>query len=137
MSNIIIFTGRLSGAPELTHHGETKVAKFILIRNEYAGKDKAGKAKERTVAVQFTAFNGTAAAIAEHCRKGDQLIVTAGISNNNYEKDGDTVYGFNFVVSGFEFGAPGPEKRQMLGRGQAAERVPAATGGDLDDDAPF
>lgn len=110
MSNILIFTGRLSKAAELTSHGDTKVAKFVLIRNEYAGKNR----DERKVAIQFTAFNGIGEAIAEHARKGDQLILTARVENNNYERGGEDVYGFNFVVDGFEFGAPGEEKRDML-----------------------
>lgn len=115
MSNIFIFTGRLSSAPELTKHADTKVAKFTLLRNQYAGKDKTtGKAKERLVSIQFTAFDGLAEAIAEHSLKGDQLHVEAEISNNNYERDGEKEYGFNFTVQSFEFGAPGAEKRALL-----------------------
>lgn len=114
MSNLLIFTGRLSAAPESRSHGDTDVTKFTLIRNEYAGKDSKGKAKERVVSIQFTAFNGLGTAIAEHAKKGDQLIVEAELSNNNYEKDGVDVYGYNFTVRNFEFGAPGPEKRAAL-----------------------
>lgn len=58
MSNLFHFDGRLASAPETRHYGETSVTKFTLIRNEYAGKDGDGKAKQRTVSVQFTTFNG-------------------------------------------------------------------------------
>jgi len=44
--------------------------------------------------------------------KGDQLIVGFRIENNNYEKDGEIAYGFNFIVEDFQFGAPGKEKRE-------------------------
>jgi len=101
MANTTIFTGRLAADPELKEHGSTKVTKITLIRNEYAGKDK----DERKVAVQFTAFGSQAKAIAEHSKKGDPLEVTARIENNDYEKDSTKVYGFNFIVTDFEFAA--------------------------------
>jgi single-strand DNA-binding protein len=105
MANITIFTGRLAADPELNTYGKgksaTDVTKFTLIRNEYAGKDK----DERKVALPLTAFGAQAKAIAEHCGKGDSLEVTARIENNDYEKDGTKVYGFNFIVTDFEFGA--------------------------------
>lgn len=34
--NLMIFAGRLAAAPELKQYGDTKVARFRLIRNEYA-----------------------------------------------------------------------------------------------------
>lgn len=115
--NTLIYTGRLASAPEARQHGDTTVAKLTLIRNEYAGKDGKGQARERVVSVQFTAFNGVAEALAKHARKGDQLIVDAGLENNNYEKDDVKHYGYNFVIRSFEFGAPGPEKRAELEAG--------------------
>lgn len=114
MSNLVLFTGRLSAAPSLKNHGETAVAKLVLIRNEYAGKDGKGKAKERKVSAQFTAFNGIAETLAKNAMQGDQLIVQARLQNNNYEIDGETRYGFDFIVESFEYGAPGPAKREQL-----------------------
>lgn len=113
--NLFVFTGRLAAAPELIQTGKTPVTRFRLIRNEYAGKDEQGERRERQVTVQFAAFGGVAEMLANHAFTGDQLIVTASISNNNYT-DGDGVerYGFNFEVGQVEFGAPGPEKRRRL-----------------------
>jgi single-strand DNA-binding protein len=50
--------------------------------------------------------------------KGDQLIVDYRIENNNFQKDGEDVYGYNFVVEDFTFGAPGKEKREQFRAGQ-------------------
>lgn len=111
------FTGRIAAAPALTNHGDTKVCKFTLISNEYAGKDEAtGQAQETTLSIQFTAFNAKAEAIAKNCLKGDQLILKdVKMQNNNYSgTDGKEVYGYNFIVDQFEFGAPGSEKRKQL-----------------------
>jgi single-strand DNA-binding protein len=109
-----MFTGNVAKTPVLSGSSEHAVCKFTLISNEYAGKDEDGKAKERQVSIFFTAFRGKAETIAKHVRKGDQLIVTYRIENNHYQKDGEDVYGYNFLVEDFAFGAPGKEKREQM-----------------------
>lgn len=111
-----VFVGNLAKTPQLTGTSEKAVAKFTLISNEYAGKGDAGEALERAVSIQFTAFRAKAEAIAKHAMKGDQLVVTYRIENNKYQdKDGEDVYGYNFIVDNFTFGAPGKEKREQFG----------------------
>ena len=39
-----------------------------------------------------------------------------GVKPNTYEKNGETVYGYNFIVEDFAFGAPGKEKRDQFSR---------------------
>jgi single-strand DNA-binding protein len=120
MANKGFFSGRIAQAPVL-RMGDTEVCTFTLIRNEYAGKDKdSGEAKERIASVQFTAFNGRGRALAENAAVGDQIEVEYRIANNNYEKDGETIYGFNFVVDSWEFGAPGALTRDRLAAAQSA-----------------
>lgn len=113
--NIVIFTGRAAATPELESHGETKVTRFRLIRNEYAGRDDKGERRERQVSVPFTAFGRLAEMLADSVLVGDQLIVHATIRNNNYT-DGKGVerYDYNFEAQEVEFGGPGPEKRKKL-----------------------
>lgn len=109
------FTGRMAKAVSLQGQGDRAVAKFTLIRNQYAGKDEdTGDSLERVVAVQFTAFRKKAEAIAKNFLKGDQMVVVSRVENNNYSKDGVDYYDFNFVVEDFDFGAPGEEKRGEL-----------------------
>ncbi len=115
-----VFIGNLASAPTLSGSGDRAVAKFTLIANEYAGKDQAGNVREKSVAIQFTAFRAKAEAIQKHCRKGDQLIVSYRIENNNYtDKEGQEVYGYSFLLDEFTFGAPGKEKRSELGQASA------------------
>ena len=112
-----IFVGNLAKTPTLTGAGDRAVARVTLITNEYAGKDQdTGESRERSVAIQFTAFRGKAEAIANNALKGDQLIVDFRIENNEYDKDGETVYGFNFILEDFQFGAPGKEKREQFSK---------------------
>lgn len=112
--NKLMFTGRATNTPELQQRGDKTYARVRLIRNEYIGTDDAGHRMEREVSIQFTAFGRTAEAMAKNVMKGDQLIIFASISNNNYEKDGAMHYSFNFDIHEFEFGAPGAEKRKFL-----------------------
>ncbi|GLR55185.1 single-stranded DNA-binding protein [Shinella yambaruensis] len=118
--NILIFSGRLAATPELETHGDTTLTRIRLIRNEYAGKDDAGNRKERQVTLSVTAFGGQAELLARSALKGDQLFVHASIRNNNFT-DGKGIdrYEYNFELDEFEFGAPGPEKRQQLAAKEA------------------
>lgn len=114
MSNAFHFDGRMAEAPEL-RNSATKVCKFRLIRNERAGTDESGERKERVVAIPFTAFGATAEAIAKHVRKGDQLFIDARIENNRYtDSEQREHFDYNFVVTGFDFGAPGEASRAAL-----------------------
>lgn len=108
------FIGNLANSPTINGSGDRAVSRFTLIANEYAGKDSTGAAKERAVSIQFTAFRAKAEAISKNAMKGDQLIVNYRVENNNYEKSGETIYGFNFIVEDFIFGAPGKEKREQF-----------------------
>ncbi len=109
------FTGRVAKAPNFRDGGRTPVCYFTLIRNEYAGRDgESGEARERKVAISFTAFDKKAKAIADNVYVGDQLIVSYRVANNDREQAGEVEYGFSFIVDDFEFGAPGELKREKL-----------------------
>jgi single-strand DNA-binding protein len=112
--NTLNFTGRLAATPTLSGRGEKQVAKLTLIRNDVIGKTESGEKIERQTAIQFTAFNGLGKLLAETTAKGDQLIVTARVANNNYKKEGEDVYSFDFIIEGFDYGAPGKESRERL-----------------------
>jgi len=113
--NKLFFSGRAAAAPELKTYGDTKVAHFRLIRNEYAGKDGDGNRRERQVSITFAAFAGLAETLAKNVLTGDQLIVEARLSNNNFtDGDGKERYSYDFEVVSFDYGAPGAEKRKKL-----------------------
>ena len=122
MPNKFIFDGRLADAVDLTRRKDKVVATFTLLRNEFAGREEdTDEVKERLVRCRFTAFGRTAESIAEHTRKGDQLIVESSIRNNDYTaNDGVKHYEFNFVVDRYDFGQYGHEKREIVAARQAA-----------------
>lgn len=92
-----VFYGNLASDPVFDE--DKNRGQFTLISNEYAGKDKP----ERTVAIQFTAFGNRAKALAENKKKGDSLYVEYRVENNNYEKDGQKIYSYNFVVEDLNY----------------------------------
>lgn len=109
------FVGKLAKAAAISGSGTKAVTRFTLLSNEYAGKDSdTQESRERVVSIQFTAFGAKGETIARTCFKGDQLVISYRVENNNYEKAGEQIYSYNFVVEGFEYGAPGREKREHL-----------------------
>ncbi len=131
MNFLNTFVGRVAATVSVSGAGDRAVAKIVLIRNEYAGKDKtSGEIKERTVSIQFTAFRSTAEMLAKHIRKGDQLIVTYRIENNIWtDNEGVERFGYNFIIDGFEFGAPGQAKREELNATRQTPVAPAKARG--------
>jgi single-strand DNA-binding protein len=107
--------GNLAKDPELAVKGDTTYTKICLVGNDYAGKDEQGNAREAVTSIWFVAFESLGEAIANHARKGDQLIVQAQIRANNWtDKDGEKQYNLSFVILNFRFGAPGKIKREEL-----------------------
>ena len=61
-----IFVDNLAKSATLSGFNETVAAKFTLISNEYAGRDKqTGEIRERTVSIPFVAFRSKAEAIIQ------------------------------------------------------------------------
>jgi single-strand DNA-binding protein len=103
--------GNLVRNPELVARDEVLYTRFCLVGNDYAGRDGEGAACEEVTTLWFVAFGGLAEAIARNTRKGDQLIVEARIRSNPPEKRPvETQCDHSFVVEGFRFGAPGPNR---------------------------
>jgi len=122
--------GHMARNPEVIAKGDIACTRFCLIGNDYGGKDEEGVAREVTTSVWFVAFGAIGDSIAQHSRKGDQLIVEARVRSNIWtDKQGEKQYDHSFIVQGFKFGAPGKVKReerngreQTLGLPRAEER---------------
>ena len=108
--------GNLAKTPELTIKDGTTLCRFVLIGNDYAGRDDSGESREVVSSMQFVAFGTTAEAIANHSRKGDQLIVDAHIRTNRWtdRETGEERFDNQAIVDTFRFGAPGQLSRARL-----------------------
>ena len=118
--------GNLARDPELNAKGETTYARFCLIGNDYAGRDEEGAEREIVTSIWFVAFGVLGEAIANHARRGDQLMVEAQVRADNWtDKQGERRYDYSYVVQGFRFGAPGKARRDGV---PAEEPRPLAAG---------
>jgi single-strand DNA-binding protein len=109
----LIAIGNLARNPDLVAKDDTLYTRFLLVGNDYNGRDEDGAAREVITSLWFVAFGGLGEAVAKHARKGDQLIVEARVRSNNWtDKQGEKQYDHSFIVEGFRFGAPGRAKRE-------------------------
>lgn len=92
--------GNLARDPEAAAKNGSSYTRFCLVGNDYAGKDEEGTTKEVTTSLDFVAFGPLGETIAQHARKGDQLIVEARVRANNYvDKEGEKKFGHSFIVA--------------------------------------
>ena len=98
MNNIILI-GRLVREPELKFvAGSGKaVAKFSLAVDREFSKEK------KTDFFNCEVWGKTAENVANYLVKGSQVAIRGSVQNNNYEKDGKTVYGTKIVAERVEF----------------------------------
>ena len=110
--------GHVAKRPELKTKGSTSYLNLCLIGNDWGGEGKG----EIATRVFFTAFGTTAQALANHVRKGDQLIIHAHIRDNSFRdgQSGEDVHSNSYIIDGFLFGAPGAEKREEFARSEEA-----------------
>ncbi len=59
--------------------------------------------REEAVAIRWTAWGKQAENAARYLTKGSRVSVVGRVQNNNYEKDGATVYAFDFTVEELEY----------------------------------
>jgi len=64
-----------------------------------SGDDKS----EEATAIQWTLWGKQAENAAEYLGKGSRVNVVGRLRNNNYEKDGTTVYGFQFTCEELDY----------------------------------
>jgi single-strand DNA-binding protein len=105
--------GNLARNPEAVAKGDITYTRFLLVGNDYAGKDDEGAPREIVTSLWFVAFGALAESLARSARKGDQLIIEARVrASSRADKQGEKQYDHDFVVQGFRFGAPGKIKRE-------------------------
>jgi len=104
---------------------EGKVAKAVLtaISNTRRG---SGEAREdEPTAIQWTLWGKQAENAAEYLGKGSHVNVVGRVQNNNYEKDGATVYAMAFTAEEIDYldsKAEGEARRARGGNGGEGDR---------------
>ncbi|MBS0449639.1 MAG: single-stranded DNA-binding protein [Proteobacteria bacterium] len=83
--------------------GEGRVAKGTV---SVISNSRRGSGDERTevaTAIQWTLWGKLAENAAEYLGKGSHVNVIGRMTNNNYEKDGQEIYGMTFTAEEIDF----------------------------------
>ena len=137
MNNVTIM-GRLGQDPEIrsTQTG-LRIANFSVATNR---RDK----EKTTDWHRCTAFDKQAELIAEHLKKGSQILLTGEIQYGSYEKNGIKMNTADIVVRSFEFVGSARDNQGQSAQqpvAQPAQQAPAqqapATAAPIEDDIGF
>lgn len=101
MANFVILMGRLCKDPEVRYGNDNKaIARFSLaVDRRY--KDSNGNYP--TDFFNLVSFGKTAEFVEKYLHKGVKILVEGEIRNNNYQKDGKTVYSDQLIADRVEF----------------------------------
>ena len=128
----INIVGRLGNDPELrTTGGGDPVVNFSLADTERWKNKSTGETDSRTEWFRCACFGRQAEIIAQYCKKGQNLAVEGKLRTSTYEKDGQTQYKTEVIVSNFELIAPREDATMPPSKPQS-ESAP-----DLAEDIPF
>lgn len=100
---------------------EGKIAKGTLtaISNTVRG---SGEAREqKATAIQWTLWGAQAENAAEYLQRGSHVNIVGRLQNHNYEKDGATVYGWDFTVEELDYLDSRAESNARRSAGLASE----------------
>lgn len=111
MVNKVLLIGHLTADPDVkaTATG-SYVAKIRLATNTYAGKDEAGKAKERAEFHSLVAFGKTAEFAGMYLKKGRQVYVEGRLQTSSWEDQGQKKYRTEVVVEEIKFVGSKPQE---------------------------
>ncbi len=116
----------------------------------------ARNGESEATAIRWTVWGKQAENAAKYLGKGSRVNVVGSLRNNNYDKDGVTVYGFDFTAEEIDYldgrgerdarseataatqPPPAKPESKAKGKGRAAKPRDAVTGKAYgDDDVPF
>ena len=125
MANVQVIqrNAHLAGAVKLEFVSgrEGRIAKATLtaISNNVRG---SGEAREQqSTAIQWTLWGAQAENAAEYLVRGSHVNIVGRLRNNNYVKDEETVYGWDFAVEEIDYLDSRAEGEARRGAAQGAE----------------
>jgi len=107
MANVQVFQrhAHLAGAVKLefVNGREGKIAKAVLTAISNTRRGSGDSREEESTAIQWTLWGKQAENAAEYLGKGSHVNIVGRLRNNNYEKDGETVYGMAFTADEVDY----------------------------------
>lgn len=107
MANVQVFQrhAHLAGAVKLefVNGREGKIAKAVLTAISNTRRGSGESREEEATAIQWTLWGKQAENAAEYLGKGSHVNIVGRLRNNNFEKDGETVYGMAFTAKEVDY----------------------------------
>jgi len=88
---------------EFVNGRDGKVAKGTVTAISNSRRGSGDAREEEATAIQWTLWGKQAENAAEYLGKGSHVNIVGRLRNNNYEKDGETVYGMAFTAEDIDY----------------------------------
>lgn len=88
---------------EYVNGREGKVAKAAITAISNTRRGSGESREEEATAIQWTLWGRQAENAAEYLGKGSHVNVVGRLRNNNYEKDGEVIYGMDFTAEEIDY----------------------------------
>ena len=88
---------------EFVNGREGKVAKAVLTAISNTRRGSGETRQEEATAIQWTLWGPLAEYAAGYLGKGSHVNIVGRLRNNQYEKDGETVYGLAFTAEEIDY----------------------------------
>jgi single stranded DNA-binding protein len=159
MANVQVFQrhAHLAGAVKLefVNGREGKLAKAVLTAISNTRRGSGDTREDEATVIQWTLWGKQAENAAEYLGKGSHVNIVGRLRNNNFEKDGETVYGMAFTAEEIDYldsrgerearsqataaMEPAPATPESKAKGEGKAKPGAALTGKAygDDDVPF
>jgi single stranded DNA-binding protein len=107
MANVQVIqrNAHLAGAVKLEfiNGREGQVAKAVLTAISNTRRGSGESREEESTAIHWTLWGKQAENAAEFLGKGSHVNIVGRLRNNNFEKDGETVYGMAFTAEEIDY----------------------------------
>ena len=107
MANVSVIQrhAHLAGAVKLefVNGREGKIAKAVLTAISNTRRGSGENREDQPTAIQWTLWGKQAENAAEYLGRGSHVNVVGRVQNNNYEKDGATVYAMAFTAEEIDY----------------------------------
>ena len=107
--NKVMLIGRLGRDPEIRYSQQgTAMVNFSIATSEQWTDKNTGERQERTEWHRIVVFGKQAEICEKYLAKGREVFIEGRLQTRNYEKDGQTHYITEIVVSNVQFIGPKP-----------------------------
>jgi single-strand DNA-binding protein len=115
---------------------EGQIAKATLTAISNNRRGSGDERAEESTAIQWTLWGKQAENAAEYLGKGSHVNIVGRLRNDNFEKDGQTVYGMAFTAEEIDYLDSRAESEARCTRGDDNEEAPSDRGGSGEQAAP-